>query len=166
MSDGGGGYNRRVRVGHGFDIHRLVSGRRLVLGGVEIPFERRLDGHSDADVVLHAVIDAMLGAAGLGDIGGMFPTDDARWRDADSRALLATAVERVSAAGFTAVNVDVTVVLEQPRLASHTEAMRESIAAGVRLDASAVNVKAKTAEGLGAVGAGEAIAAFAVVLLE
>jgi 2-C-methyl-D-erythritol 2,4-cyclodiphosphate synthase len=155
-----------VRVGQGYDVHRLVAGRKLVLGGVEIAHEWGLEGHSDADVALHATIDALLGAAGLGDIGGMFPSSDARWSGASSMTLLRSACARVTAAGFRAINVDVTVVAEAPRLAPHTEAMRRNIASALGIGAGSVNVKATTTDGLGMTGRGEGIAAFAVVLLE
>ncbi len=146
-----------MRVGQGYDVHRLVAGRKLVLGGVEIAHEWGLEGHSDADVALHATIDALLGAAGLGDIGGMFPSSDARWSGASSMTLLRSACARVTAAGFRAINVDVTVV---------TEAMRRNIASALGIGAGSVNVKATTTDGLGMTGRGEGIAAFAVVLLE
>jgi 2-C-methyl-D-erythritol 2,4-cyclodiphosphate synthase len=153
-----------VRVGQGFDIHPWSEdpGRRLVLGGVVLPGERGLAGYSDADVVAHAVADALLGAAGLGDIGAHFPDTDARWRGADSLALLAHVVGLVGAEGWSISNVDTTVVLEAPRLAPHRAAMEERLAAVVGAD---VSVKAKRAEGLGALGRGEGIACFAVALL-
>lgn len=155
-----------MRIGHGFDAHRLVAGRKLILGGVEIAHDRGLEGHSDADVLLHAIIDALLGAAGLGDIGGMFPSGDDRWKGASSLAMLAQAAERVRAAGLRAENVDATVVCEAPRLAAHVEAMRQNVAAALGIDINGVNVKATTSDGLGFTGRGEGIAAFAVVLLD
>ena len=155
-----------MRIGHGFDAHRLVAGRKLILGGVEITHDRGLDGHSDADVLLHAIIDALLGAAGLGDIGGMFPSADDRWKGASSIEMLAQALERVGAAGFRAENVDATVVCEAPRLAGSIEAMRRNVAAALGVDINNVNVKATTSDGLGFAGRGEGIAAFAVVLLD
>jgi 2-C-methyl-D-erythritol 2,4-cyclodiphosphate synthase len=155
-----------VRIGHGFDAHRLVEGRKLVLGGVDVPHELGLDGHSDADVVLHAIIDALLGAAGLGDIGGMFPADDERWAGASSLDLLRRAYEAVRGAGYRAANVDATVVCEAPKLAGFTASMRKAIAGALDLDITSVSMKATTSDGLGFTGRGEGIAAFAVVLLE
>jgi 2-C-methyl-D-erythritol 2,4-cyclodiphosphate synthase len=152
-------------VGIGFDSHRLTAGRRLVIGGVEIPHERGLDGHSDADVLAHAVIDALLGAAGMGDIGAHFPNTDERWRDADSMALLASVVENVQVAGFGIVNVDCTVVMEAPKLAPHRQAIRERLAEVLELEPARVNVKASTGEGMGFVGRGEGVAALAVASL-
>jgi 2-C-methyl-D-erythritol 2,4-cyclodiphosphate synthase len=152
-------------VGIGFDSHRLTAGRRLVIGGVEIPHERGLDGHSDADVLAHAVIDALLGAAGMGDIGAHFPNTDERWRDADSMALLASVVENVQMAGFGIVNVDCTVVMEAPKLAPHRQAIRERLAEVLELEPARVNVKASTGEGMGFVGRGEGVAALAVASL-
>jgi 2-C-methyl-D-erythritol 2,4-cyclodiphosphate synthase len=153
-------------VGIGYDSHRLADGRRLVLGGVEIPHERGLDGHSDADVLAHAVIDALLGAAGLGDIGEHFPDTDERWRDADSMQLLAIVVTSVIAAGFAIVNVDCTVVMERPKLGPHRKAIRERLAQALELTSECVNVKASTGEGIGFVGRGEGVAALAVAGLE
>lgn len=155
-----------MRIGQGIDIHAFAEGRRLLLGGVEIPHERGLAGHSDGDVLLHAIIDALLGAAALGDIGGMFPSADERWAGADSRELLKLAAERVQGAGHRVANVDATVVAEQPRLAGHVPAMRECVAGILQVDINMVNVKATTADGLGFTGRGEGIAAFAVVLIE
>lgn len=155
-----------MRVGQGFDAHALAEGRRLVLGGVEVPYERGLVGHSDGDALLHAITDALLGAAGLGDIGTMFPSDDARWRDVDSADLLARAAARVREQRQRVVNVDATVVAEAPRLAPHVEAMRGRIAAALRIDITCVSVKPKTSDGLGFTGCGEGIAAFATLLLE
>jgi 2-C-methyl-D-erythritol 2,4-cyclodiphosphate synthase len=149
-------------VGIGYDSHRLAAGRRLVLGGVEIPCERGLDGHSDADVLAHAVIDALLGAAGLGDIGEHFPDTDERWRDADSLALLADVVAKVLADGLAIENVDCTVVMETPKLSPHRHAIRERLAEVLGLDVARVNVKASTGEGVGFVGRGEGVAALAV----
>ncbi|HEV3018014.1 MAG TPA: 2-C-methyl-D-erythritol 2,4-cyclodiphosphate synthase [Burkholderiaceae bacterium] len=154
-----------IRVGQGFDLHALVPGRRLVLGGVAIEHERGLLGHSDADVLLHAITDALLGAAGLGDIGRIFPDSDPRYRDADSRALLAEVMQRVGQDGWRVANVDGTVLAEQPRIAPHVEAIRTSIAALLQVDRAQINVKGKTTERLGSIGRGEAIAASAVVLL-
>jgi len=155
-----------MRIGQGIDAHAFADGRRLVLGGVEIPHPRGLAGHSDADVLLHAVIDAMLGAAALGDIGGMFPSGDPQWAGAASIDLLRRAHERVRAAGYAVTNIDATVVAQEPRLAPHVPAMRETIAAALELDVTLVSVKAKTTDHLGFTGRGEGIAALAVVLLE
>lgn len=154
-----------IRVGEGWDTHALVPGRALVLGGVSIPFDRGLLGHSDADALLHAITDALLGAAGLGDIGRHFPDTDARFAGADSSRLLAEAVQRVRAAGWQVGNVDSTVIAQAPRLAPHIEAMRAGVARALGIDTERVNVKAKTAEKLGPVGQGQAIEAHAVVLI-
>jgi 2-C-methyl-D-erythritol 2,4-cyclodiphosphate synthase len=154
-----------VRVGFGFDAHRFAEGVPLRLGGVDVPHDRGLAGHSDGDALVHAIIDALLGAAGLGDIGGMFPSSDERWRGADSRDLLAAAAARVREAGFTLVNIDATVVAEAPRLAPHAQAMREAIAQAAGMAAGDVNVKATTSDGMGFTGRGEGIAAFATALL-
>ena len=153
------------RVGEGWDVHALVPGRKLVIGGVEIPYERGLLGHSDADVLLHAITDALLGAAGLGDIGRHFPDTDEKFRGADSTVLLAEAARRVREQGWQLANVDSTVIAQAPKLAPHIGVMRERIAQVLQLDAGAVNVKAKTAEKLGPVGQGQSIEARAVVLL-
>jgi 2-C-methyl-D-erythritol 2,4-cyclodiphosphate synthase len=150
-----------VRTGIGIDSHRFEDGRRLVLGGVEIPFERGLAGHSDADVLAHAIADALLGAAGLGDIGQHFPDTDAAWKDADSMELLRDVVARVRAAGYVIEHVDATVMLEKPKLAPHREAIRASLEAVL----GSVNVKATTGEGMGFVGRGEGAAALAVATL-
>jgi 2-C-methyl-D-erythritol 2,4-cyclodiphosphate synthase len=151
-----------ARAGIGWDSHRLAAGRPLVIGGVEIPAEQGLDGHSDADVLTHAVIDALLGAAGLGDIGEHFPDTDERWRGADSLALLATIVALLGERGLAVENVDCTVVLEQPKLGPHKAAIRERLAAALAIDAARVNVKATSGEGIGFVGRGEGAAALAV----
>ena len=155
----------KIRVGQGFDVHALVPGRRLVIGGVEIAHERGLLGHSDADVLLHAITDAILGAAALGDIGRLFPDHDPKLRDADSRARLRSAVARAGAAGWRVGNVDATVIAERPRIGPHVAAMCAAVAAECGIDAGAVNVKGKTSEKLGHLGRGEGIAAQAVVLL-
>lgn len=152
-------------VGIGFDSHRLAAGRRLLIGGVEIPYELGLDGHSDADVLAHAVIDALLGGAGLGDIGAHFPDSDERWRDADSMQLLAGVVHSVHAERLEIVNVDCTVVMEAPKLAPHRQAIRERLAAVLGLELARVNVKASTGEGMGFVGRGEGVAALAIAAL-
>lgn len=156
----------RTRSGIGYDSHRLVAGRRLVLGGVELAAEHGLDGHSDADALTHAVIDALLGAAGLGDIGEHFPDNDARYRDADSIELLAAALALVGDAGFELVNVDATIVMERPKLGAGRAAMRERLASVLGLAVSAVNVKASTGEGIGFVGRGEGVAVLAIATLE
>ena len=150
-----------MRTGIGIDSHRLVAGRRLVLGGVEIPHDRGLAGHSDADVLAHAIADALLGAAGLGDIGQHFPDTDERYAGADSMALLRDVVDRVRGAGHEVVHVDATVMLERPKLAPHREAIHDSLAAVL----GSVNVKATTGEGMGFVGRGEGAAALAVATL-
>lgn len=155
----------RLRVGCGFDVHALVPGRRLLLGGVEIAHASGLLGHSDADVVLHAITDAVLGAAGLGDIGRLYPDSDPRFKDADSRVLLRQAVQRVRVAGWEIENVDCTVIAQAPKIAPYIEAMRAAIAADLQVGVEAVNVKGKTTERLGFTGRGEGIAAQAVALL-
>jgi 2-C-methyl-D-erythritol 2,4-cyclodiphosphate synthase len=154
-----------LRIGEGWDVHALVPGRALVIGGVAIPYERGLLGHSDADVLLHAITDALLGAAGLGDIGRHFPDTDPRFKGADSVLLLEEAARRVAQAGWSIANVDSTVVAQAPRLAPHIDAMRTRIAKALGLSPTQVNVKAKTAEKLGPVGQGQSIEARAVVLL-
>jgi 2-C-methyl-D-erythritol 2,4-cyclodiphosphate synthase len=146
-------------------LHRLVEGRRLILGGVAIPFDKGLAGHSDADAVCHAVTDAVLGAAAAGDIGRHFPDSDPRWKDADSLALLARAVDIIAAAGYGVVNVDVVVIAERPKLAPHVDAMRANLARVLGITAAQVGVKGKTNEGVGSIGAGESIAVHAVALL-
>jgi len=153
------------RTGLGYDVHRTATGRPLLLGGVRIPCQFGLLGHSDADVVLHALCDALLGAAGLGDIGELFPDTDPAWRGADSRQLLTAVLARVRAAGFSVSSVDVIIHAERPRLTEHKAAIRESLAGLLGLSPSAVGLKAKTNEGCDAVGRGEALAAWALVLL-
>jgi 2-C-methyl-D-erythritol 2,4-cyclodiphosphate synthase len=153
-------------AGIGYDSHRLLTGRRLVLGGVEVEHEAGLAGHSDADVLAHAVTDALLGAAGLGDIGEHFPDTDERWRDADSMTLLATIVALIAEAGFRVVNVDCTLVIEQPRLAPYRAAIRDSLAGVLGLDPERVNVKLTTGEGIGFVGRREGVAALAIASLD
>lgn len=154
-----------MRIGSGYDVHALVPGRKLILGGVEIPYELGLLGHSDADVLLHALCDALLGAAALGDIGQHFPDSDVRWKGADSRVLLREVAAKVAARGFRLSNVDATVIAQAPRLAVHIPLMRENIAADLGLPLDAVSVKATTTEKLGFTGRGEGIAAEAVALL-
>ncbi|MEJ8809847.1 2-C-methyl-D-erythritol 2,4-cyclodiphosphate synthase [Variovorax ureilyticus] len=154
-----------LRIGEGWDVHQLVAGRKLMLGGVEVPHTMGLLGHSDADVLLHAITDALLGAAGLGDIGRHFPDTDAQFRGADSAVLLAEAARRVRAAGWEIGNVDCTVIAQAPKLASHIPAMCERIAAVLGVEVGQVNVKAKTAEKLGPVGEGRAMESRAVALI-
>lgn len=154
-----------MRVGQGFDVHRLVPGRRLVLGGVEIPHELGLEGHSDADVLAHAVGDALLGAIGAGDLGTLFPSSDARWAGAPGARLLAPILERVAREGLELRNVDATVVAEQPRLAPFAGEIRKGLAGLLGVAIELVNVKLTSTDGLGAIGRGEGIAAQAVVLL-
>ncbi len=154
-----------MRIGHGYDVHKLVENRRLVLGGVDIPYEKGLLGHSDADVLLHAVSDALLGAAGFGDIGGMFPDTDPAFKDANSVKLLEQVVARLKANGYTVGNIDATVLAQRPKLAPFIPQMRETIAAACGVAVDAVNVKATTEEGLGFTGAGDGIAAHAVCII-
>ena len=154
-----------IRVGQGYDVHQLVEGRDLILGGVNIPFEKGLLGHSYADALLHAITDALLGAAGLGDIGSHFPDTAAEFKDADSRVLLREAYQSVQALGWKVVNVDTTVIAQKPKLAPHIPAMRANIAADLGLPESCVNIKGKTNEKLGYLGRMEAIEAQAAVLL-
>ena len=154
-----------MRIGFGYDSHRFAEGRRLVLGGVEFPGETGLDGHSDADALLHALIDALLGAAALGDIGSHFPDDDPKWKGADSAKLLEAVVAEVAAAGYRVVNVDATVVCERPKLRPRIDVIRARIASLLGVDVSAVSVKGKTNEGMDAVGSGDGHAAYAVALI-
>ena len=155
-----------LRIGHGYDVHRLTEGRRLILGGVEVPYERGLLGHSDADVLTHAVMDALLGAAALGDIGKLFPDTDAAYAGISSILLLERVAERLREAGYAVVNLDATVLAQAPKLAPYREQMRENLARVLALDTSRVSVKATTEEGLGFTGEGLGIAAHAVALLE
>jgi len=155
-----------MRIGHGYDVHAFEAGDHVTIGGVRIPAQVGVRAHSDGDVALHALCDALLGAAALGDIGRHFPDDDPAWSGADSAGLLAEVLARVHAEGWRAVNADVTVIAEQPRIGPHVEAMRARVAAVLQVSPAAVNVKATTHEGLGALGRGEGIAAHAVVLLE
>ena len=157
---------RAVRIGHGYDVHRLVEGRKLILGGVEIPYERGLLGHSDADVLTHAVMDALLGACALGDIGHLFPDSDPAFAGADSLRLLDEVVFRLHAGGFRVGNVDATVLAQAPKLAPHLPAIRRNLADRLQVPLSRVSVKATTEERLGFTGAGEGIAAHAVCLVE
>lgn len=154
-----------MRVGYGYDVHRLQEGGPLILGGVEIPFSRHLSGHSDADVLLHAISDALLGACALGDIGRHFPDTDAKYAGIDSRMLLKEVATLVKKKGYDIYNIDATVVAEQPRLASYITAMRQNIAADLTIELAQVSIKATTSEGLGFEGSGEGISARSVVLL-
>lgn len=155
-----------MRTGIGYDSHRFAEGRRLVLGGIEIPHERGLAGHSDADAVAHAVTDAILGAAALGDIGTHFPPSDSRWKDADSIELLRAAVDLLRAHRFRIVNIDVTVICEAPKLAPHVQAMRSRLAEALGVAAECVSVKGKTNEGMGWIGRAEGVAAIAVAMID
>ena len=155
-----------MRIGHGYDVHKLVPGRDLILGGVKIPYERGLDGHSDADVLTHAVMDALLGAAGLRDIGYHFPDTDMRYKGADSLELLSCVAEKLAAAGYRVSNVDVTMIAQAPKLKAHIPQMMKNIADKLNVDPSRVNVKATTEEHLGFTGAMEGMACHAVCLLE
>ncbi len=155
-----------MRIGHGFDAHRLVEGRALIIGGVRVPFERGALGHSDGDVLAHAVADAILGAAALGDLGSRFPDTDPRWKDADSMELLAQCARAVRDAGFSIVNVDATIVVDRPKLATFIEAMRENIASRLDVPPNCVGLKAKTSEGMGYTGDGTGLAVFAVALID
>lgn len=155
-----------MRVGMGYDVHRLVEERRLILGGVEIPYEKGLLGHSDADVLLHAIMDAMLGAAALGDIGRHFPDTDPAYKGVDSMVLLQACCEKIRAAGYRVHNLDALICAQAPKMAPHIETMRANIARALQLEVDAVNVKATTTERLGFVGDGSGISAYAVCLLE
>lgn len=154
-----------MRIGQGYDVHRLVEGRKLILGGVEIPYERGLLGHSDADVLLHAIMDAMLGAAGMGDIGRHFPDHDPAYAGADSMLLLKETTQKVEEAGWKIGNIDATVIAQKPKLAGYIPLMQERIASAIGTPKGQINVKATTEEGLGFTGSGEGIAAQAIVLL-
>jgi 2-C-methyl-D-erythritol 2,4-cyclodiphosphate synthase len=153
------------RIGIGYDVHRLVEGRKLVLGGVDIPFEKGLLGHSDSDVLTHAICDALLGAAALGDIGTHFPDNDPQWAGASSLDFLSRVVEMLTEKGYRVHNIDATLMAERPKLRPHMEAIRERLASALQIDLDQINVKAKTNEGLESVGRGEAIAAEAVALI-
>ena len=155
-----------MRIGQGFDVHALVSGRRLVMGGVEIPFSKGLAGHSDADVLLHAICDALLGAAAMGDIGMHFPDTDPKYSEIDSRELLKAVAKKLGAAGYKIVNVDATIIAQEPRMAPHVPRMIGNISTDLGIKPSQVSVKATTTEGLGYAGRGEGIAAQAIALLE
>lgn len=155
-----------MRIGQGYDVHRLVEGRKLILGGVEIEYEKGLLGHSDADVLVHAIMDALLGAAALGDIGKLFPDSDPAYKGADSIALLREVCRRVREEGFELGNIDATVMAQRPKLAPHIMQMRENVAAACGVDVSRISVKATTEEGLGFTGSGDGMSASAVCLLE
>ena len=155
-----------MRIGHGYDVHRLVEGRKLILGGVEIPWEKGLDGHSDADVLTHAIMDALLGAAAMGDIGKLFPDTDDRFLGICRMELLAEVGSRLRAAGYAVGNIDATVIAQRPKLAPYIDAMRREIAERLQIDVSRVSVKATTEEHLGFTGSGDGVAAHAVCLLE
>ncbi|MCD7749796.1 MAG: 2-C-methyl-D-erythritol 2,4-cyclodiphosphate synthase [Oscillospiraceae bacterium] len=154
-----------MRIGHGYDAHRLAEGRKLILGGVEIPFEKGLEGHSDADVLLHALADAILGAAAMGDIGHLFPDSDPATEGIDSRVILRAAAEKAAVAGYHVDNCDVTVIAQRPKLAPYLDAMRRNIADDLGIDLTAVSVKATTEEYMGFTGSGEGMSCHAVVLL-
>ena len=154
------------RIGHGYDVHRLVENRALIIGGVKIPYEKGLDGHSDADVLLHAITDALLGAAALGDIGKLYPDNDNRFLGINSLLLLKDTADRLASLGYTVGNIDATVIAQRPKLAPYIETMRENIAATLEIPIGSVNVKATTEEKLGFTGSGEGIAAHAVALIE
>lgn len=155
-----------MRIGHGYDVHKLVEGRKLILGGVDIPYEKGLLGHSDADVLLHAISDALLGAAALGDIGKHFPDTDMAFKDADSRNLLRQVVNLIEEKGYRVGNIDCTIIAQKPKLKDYIEIMRKNIASDCNVDASCVNVKATTEEGLGFTGEGVGISSHAVCILE
>lgn len=155
-----------MRIGHGYDVHKLTEGRKLILGGVDIPYEKGLLGHSDADVLTHAIMDALLGAAALGDIGKLFPDNDPAYAGADSLVLLERVGERIAQAGYRVGNIDATILAQRPKLAPHIPQMRANLAHRLGLDVDQVSVKATTEEGLGFTGAGEGMAAHAVCLLE
>lgn len=155
-----------IRVGEGYDVHRLVEGRKCIIGGVDIPFEKGLLGHSDADVLLHAVTDALLGAAGLGDIGRRYPDTDMRWKGADSLALLKDSADYLRSKGYRPINVDATVICQRPKITPHAAQMRKNIATALGIEEEFVNIKGKTEEGMGFTGEGLGIAARAVALIE
>lgn len=155
-----------MRIGHGYDVHRLVENRKFILGGAQIPYEKGLLGHSDADVLLHAVSDALLGAAALGDIGKHFPDTDPAYKDADSRKLLRHVIALIKGKGYKVVNIDCTVIAQRPKLKEYIETMRDNIAKDCNVDISCINVKATTEEGLGFTGDGSGIAAHAVCIIE
>ncbi len=155
-----------MRIGHGYDVHRLCENRKLIIGGVEIEYEKGLLGHSDADVLLHAVSDSLLGAAAMGDIGGMFPDNDPQFKDADSLVLLKQVAQRLSESGYKTVNIDATIIAQKPKMSPHIPQMRANIASALGIDIDFVNVKATTEEKLGFTGSGEGISAHCVCLIE
>lgn len=155
-----------LRIGHGYDVHKLVENRKLIVGGVDIPYEKGLLGHSDADVLLHAVSDSLLGAAAMGDIGCLFPDNDEKYKGADSLVLLAEVVKAISDKGYSVVNIDATIIAQRPKMKGYIAKMRENIASACGIDTDFVSVKATTEEGLGFTGAGEGISAHAVCLIE
>lgn len=155
-----------MRIGHGYDVHRLVEGRKLIMGGVEIPYEKGLLGHSDADVLLHAISDSLLGAAAMGDIGAMFPDTDPAFKDADSLLLLKAVVKRINEAGFRPVNIDATIIAQQPKMRPYIDEMRKNIAEALDISIDFVNVKATTEEKLGFTGSGEGISAHCISLID
>ena len=158
--------SRKMRIGQGYDVHQLVEGRALILGGVKIPFERGLEGHSDGDALLHAVADAILGAIGAGDLGRHFPSSDERWRGIGSGEILSQVADRMSEAGYSIANLDATIIAQAPRLAPHQKAMQENLVGLLRAEPERINLKLTSTDGLGSIGRGEGIAALAVVLLE
>ena len=155
-----------MRIGHGYDVHRLVEGRKLIIGGVDIPYELGLDGHSDADVLLHAVMDALLGAAAMGDIGGLFPDNDPKYKGIDSMLLLKEVVARITEKGYRLGNLDVTMIAQKPKMKPHIPQMIDNLAQALRVDPSRINVKATTEERLGFTGSLEGMSCHAVCLLE
>jgi 2-C-methyl-D-erythritol 2,4-cyclodiphosphate synthase len=155
-----------MRIGHGYDVHRLVDGRKLIIGGVEIEYEKGLLGHSDADVLLHAISDALLGSAALGDIGGMFPDNDPQYKDADSLELLKKVAKRINDNGYRIINIDSTVIAQNPKMKPYIEQMRKNIANACNIEMNYISVKATTEEGLGFSGAGEGIAAHCICLID
>ncbi len=154
-----------MRIGHGYDVHKLTENRRLIIGGVEIPYEKGLLGHSDADVLLHAISDSLLGAAAMGDIGGMFPDNDPAFKDADSLMLLEKVVEALSQKGFSVGNIDATIIAQNPKMKPHIENMRHNVARVCKVDINRINIKATTEEWLGFTGSGEGISAHSVCLI-
>ena len=155
-----------MRIGHGYDVHKLVEGRKLIMGGVEIPYEKGLLGHSDADVLLHAISDALLGAAALGDIGKLFPDTDPKFKGADSLVLMAEVYRNIAEKGYKVVNVDATIIAQRPKMRSYIDTMRNNIAKTLNVDIDCINVKATTEEGMGFTGEGMGIAAHAVCLID
>ena len=155
-----------MRIGHGYDVHKLVEGRKLIMGGVEIPYEKGLLGHSDADVLLHAISDALLGAAALGDIGKLFPDTDPQFKGADSLVLMAEVYRNIAEKGYKVVNVDATIIAQRPKMRSYIDTMRSNIAKALNVDIDCINVKATTEEGMGFTGEGMGIAAHAVCLID